>query len=180
MHPLFIAHLVADFLLQPKWLAEWKEKKNAGIAVHAAIHGVVMALFILPNTLNAALAILGITLLHGIVDSLKIKYQTKMKEPDFPFMLDQIIHWGVLAAAIFYAPLPALQFWSSEAGLGILILLAFYSFVLAWWNLYNSKLYRPTNWPERIKLFAMLAATFSLFFAGSIALPRLLAASSCF
>lgn len=165
MHPLFTSHIIADFLLQPTWLVRWKEKTAAGIIVHALIHAAIMALFIRPQTLQVLLIIAGIAVLHGIIDSLKINYQKKHPEFGTSFLADQLMHFAVLVLALPYLPYPV--FWHSEKGIGIGILLFFFSFIIALFNLADTY---KTAYAKGI-LFAALA--FMLFFV-----PALLFASS--
>lgn len=165
MHPLFVSHVVADFLLQPTWLVKWKEKTAVGIIVHAIIHAAIMALFIWPQTLRVLLVIAGIAAVHGIVDFFKINYQKKHPEFGASFLTDQLAHFAVLVLALPYVPYPV--FWHSEKGIGMATLLFLFSFVIALFNLASTY---KTAQPKGILLVALV---FMLFFV-----PALLFASS--
>ena len=161
MNPLFTAHLIGDFLLQPTWLVGLKTKKLIGVVFHSIVHLVVMGVLLMPRSPQVFALILGIALLHGLIDSIKIRYQKKQRHDGFVmgFMLDQAAHLGVILVSIHFFPsFPAL--WKSEAGKGILFLLAFYSFSMAWRNLLRLKQIGQSG---TALLFLLIAVTFLMF-----------------
>lgn len=163
MNLLFAAHLIADFLLQPKRLVELKEKRISGIILHVSIHGLVMALLIWPRSFTAIAVILLITILHGAIDQMKISLSNKDNLALPYFFTDQLAHFSVLLATALLFPLRTAAFWRTEVGIGMLCLTIFFSFVLAWWNLANVPKYTPSNAQQKIRLFLTLAVTFLLF-----------------
>ncbi|WP_306455289.1 DUF3307 domain-containing protein [Winogradskyella pacifica] len=89
---LFLAHLIGDFFLQPlKWVKhkENKKLKSVWLYVHVAVHVVLMFVFVWD--LSYTLLILGIGLLHLIIDGLKLILQRK-KTKRLYFLLDQLFH----------------------------------------------------------------------------------------
>ena len=75
---LFLAHLIGDFFLQPlKWVKhkEKKKLKSVWLYVHVAVHLALMFVFVCD--LSYTPLILGIGLLHLIIDGLKLILQRK-------------------------------------------------------------------------------------------------------
>jgi hypothetical protein len=42
---LLVGHLVGDFLLQPRWMAERKERETLPLVIHCVVYTVVVAIF---------------------------------------------------------------------------------------------------------------------------------------
>jgi len=107
-----LAHLVADFILQPYWLVVRKRRWD-GLLIHS---GTVLACMLaLPLVDRAALALwpamLGIAALHCVADWWKVRYGDRVPGPPIvPFLLDQLIHVATLVLALSLA-LPAAQVW---------------------------------------------------------------------
>jgi hypothetical protein len=111
-----LAHLVADFILQPYWLVVRKRRWD-GLLLHGAI--VLICMSALPLADHAALALwpamLGITTVHIVADWWKVHFGNRIPGPPIgPFMLDQVIHITTLAVALSLA-LPAEQVWTLAA-----------------------------------------------------------------
>ncbi|MBI4994823.1 DUF3307 domain-containing protein [Candidatus Peregrinibacteria bacterium] len=160
MNPIFIAHLTADFLLQPTWLARLKEKAAAGLSIHILIHAFVLVLIFSPILEKAAPYILIITVMHGIIDYIKIKYPKKSFE--LAFLIDQLFHFCVLLAVSFVLK-PYIKFWDSESGAGILNLLVFFSFAAAQIYLTHLKKYPLASNAQKTKRILTIVAVFALF-----------------
>lgn len=187
MNPLFPAHIIADFLLQPSALVAWKMKRIAGIVAHAAVHAAVLALFLVPLLTHKEVvaAILIIASLHGLIDYAKIQFQKAGRGTFLQnFLLDQLAHFLVLAVATFAVNFD-MPLWKSEMGIGILSLLFFFSFIFALWNLGAVRARLPagrqaanmqkTESPRT--RFGLIVLVFLLFFIPATAA---LAFSSCF
>jgi Protein of unknown function (DUF3307) len=89
---LLLAHLIGDFLLQPKAWVKSKEDKKLGawqLYVHVTIHG-VLVLLLLWNWQFWPLALV-IMVVHLLIDAAKILLQTKNTKRAY-FFLDQILH----------------------------------------------------------------------------------------
>lgn len=90
-----LAHLIGDFLLQPKsWVVE-KEKKKAKspkIYLHLLIHGALI--LILPGIAYWKLAFC-LMLIHGCIDLIKLYFQ-KNTNRIFWFFLDQTAHFAAI------------------------------------------------------------------------------------
>jgi Protein of unknown function (DUF3307) len=111
-----LAHLVADFILQPYWLVVRKRRWD-GLLLHGAI--VLVCMFALPLADRTALtlwpAMLAITAVHILADWWKVRFGSRIPGPPIgPFMLDQAIHATTLAIALSLS-LPAAQVWTLAA-----------------------------------------------------------------
>ena len=111
-----LAHLVADFVLQPYWLVVRKQRWD-GLLLHGGI--VLTCMLLLPLADAAALALwpamLAITGIHIAADRWKVRYGGRIAGPPIvPFLLDQVIHVVTLGLALGLA-LPAQQIWTIAA-----------------------------------------------------------------
>lgn len=90
---LFIAHLVGDFLLQPAaWVKNKEEKKLLAwqLYAHSILHGALVFLFLWNS--HAWKYALLITVLHFIIDSLKLTLQNN-RNKRLLFFIDQWFHF---------------------------------------------------------------------------------------
>lgn len=118
MNPLFLSHIIADFLLQTRQIVKFKQESNWGIAFHSIIHAAVMGLFIIPFRPDFAIGIILISVVHGFADKSKINLQKIIKTDSAIFLADQFIHLLVLLSASILTPL-LIPFWQSEKGIYI-------------------------------------------------------------
>jgi hypothetical protein len=89
---LILAHLIGDFILQPKKWVKDKEKKklkSRKLYLHVAIHIVLLFLIVWNLTLWPLLVTIGI--LHLIIDAAKLIFQNK-KTKRVWFFMDQLLH----------------------------------------------------------------------------------------
>lgn len=96
---LYAAHLIADFLLQPNWIAKNKTSFRA-LGLHAAIHAITAyALVNISLNRTIAVGILGLAAIHVAIDFVKAKLKT---DGWIAFLVDQAIHFVtvVLAAVV--------------------------------------------------------------------------------
>jgi hypothetical protein len=111
-----LAHLVADFTLQPLWLVRRKRGWD-GLLIHVGIVLLCMLALIPlePAARDLWPTMLAITGVHLAADRWKVRHADRMFSPPFvPFLLDQAIHAATIAAALGLA-LPAAQVWSLAA-----------------------------------------------------------------
>ncbi len=98
---LLLAHFIGDFFLQPdKWVAdkELKKHKSRKLYWHVLLHFALIMLLVWDISF-AGMAI-AVSLIHGITDFLKLRYQNN-KNRRMLFFADQLIHVLVLALATF-------------------------------------------------------------------------------
>jgi hypothetical protein len=111
-----LAHLVADFALQPLWLVRRKRGWD-GLLIHV---GIVLACMLALIVLEPAVAplwpaMLAITAVHLAADRWKVRHADKLVRPAFAaFLLDQAIHVGTLALVLSVA-LPPAHVWELDA-----------------------------------------------------------------
>ncbi|MBU1019115.1 MAG: DUF3307 domain-containing protein [Patescibacteria group bacterium] len=97
---LILGHLVTDFLLQPTKLANWKQKSNIGMFLHAFILFAISGGLLFPYWDQALMwqfaAILAAS--HFIQDKIKVWYELNYnkKRASYPFFIDQFIHLTVI------------------------------------------------------------------------------------
>lgn len=100
---LLLAHLIGDFLLQPNsWVID-KEKhkiKSKFLYFHLVIHGLLVIIFV--GEMAFIPFAIGLTLIHGTIDCLKL-YLQKKKTKVLWFLGDQLLHLiSLLAITILY------------------------------------------------------------------------------
>ena len=97
---LFIAHILADFPLQAGVIYEWKTRSKTGLAIHTAIHLIVVfLLFKPPYTWWPALVTLGV--LHFFIDWAKLKFPIRPQL--LGFIADQVWHaLSLIPLALFF------------------------------------------------------------------------------
>jgi hypothetical protein len=90
--PLFLSHLLADFLLQPDWMA--KQKDNRGVlAIHAAVHLVLMLVLVGPIRWLMFPYLAGLATFHFSLDLAKLALQkVRPGWVILPFLVDQLLH----------------------------------------------------------------------------------------
>jgi hypothetical protein len=104
---LLLAHLLGDFLFQPKWLVEKKGKQLWPLLCHGSVHYASAWTCLLIFTPAVFLSIygqavvLGYSIAHLIIDKLKslfIKHKTRRDNVQ-TFLFDQLLHIIVIAIA---------------------------------------------------------------------------------
>jgi hypothetical protein len=108
-----LAHLVADFLLQPYWLVLRKRYWH-GLLIHG---GIVLLCMLLLGLIDRAVlslwpAMLGITAIHIAADWWKVHRADRLFRPAIvPFLLDQLIHVATIGG-ILSLTLPPEKLWT--------------------------------------------------------------------
>ena len=89
---LLLAHLLADYPLQPNALVRMKDKP-IGLALHLGIHAVVTMAMLWPVADVLWPGVLGLMLFHGLLDRAKIRKTAALglSEPA-AYLLDQTLH----------------------------------------------------------------------------------------
>lgn len=104
---LLLAHLIGDYLLQPTaWVVNKEKKKHKSIYLyyHILLHGVLAFAIVFEK--DFLLYALLLAIFHGIIDYIKLQFQTK-KTKRFWFLLDQFLHViTLLAITFFYTKIP--------------------------------------------------------------------------
>lgn len=99
---LILAHLVGDFLLQPRRWVQYKEEKKAGswqLYVHALIHALLVLLFFADLSLWLVALLIGVS--HLAIDTIRL-YAQKEKTRTAWFLADQGMHLLVVVTAWWY------------------------------------------------------------------------------
>lgn len=102
---LFLAHLIADFVLQFEELYRLKVRSLWGHILHVLCHGIVSLLLLFPY-LNEPILwgfIVGLVLMHLTQDFIKYTLTQKIPKNTFVyFMADQFVHVLVLAVILLF------------------------------------------------------------------------------
>ncbi|GFD93239.1 hypothetical protein KUL156_08170 [Alteromonas sp. KUL156] len=103
---LLVAHLLGDFVLQPKnWVKDKEKKKikSSKLYAHIGVHAVLLLLFLQFNPMYWNVFLLVI-ISHYLIDLGKLYFQKKKNKRLF-FFLDQALHIFFLVLATYiYAP----------------------------------------------------------------------------
>jgi hypothetical protein len=103
---LLLGHLVGDFLLQTRWMAENKTALWYPLAVHSTVYTAAVALFSLAAGGLSPLAVAIVFLSHLFLDrrgfvNLWAQYLNRAENNDWlKIMIDQTLHVLVLALAV--------------------------------------------------------------------------------
>ncbi|PID61413.1 MAG: hypothetical protein CR986_02955 [Ignavibacteriae bacterium] len=114
---LILAHLLGDFLLQPKsWVNQKENKKVKSFKLysHGLIHA-ILVLLILWNISYWSLA-LSIMIIHLIIDIIKL-YAQNEKTKSLWFIIDQLLHIVsilILWIIWFYSEISLVEFYNNE------------------------------------------------------------------
>lgn len=101
-----LAHLVADFLLQPYELVKLKSRP-VGLGIHAAVHGAVTALFAVSFLPRWWLALSLLVAAHYLLDWLKVAWMPSAGPASLAvFLGDQAAHLAVLGVVVLVGGLP--------------------------------------------------------------------------
>lgn len=107
---LLVAHLIGDFLLQPSsWVVEKENRKlrSSKFYLHIGIHAVLMLLLTIGT--GWYLQILLITVLHLIIDALKLSLQRENTKRAW-FVADQAAHIISILVVWYFTAKPDLIF----------------------------------------------------------------------
>lgn len=177
--PLLLAHLIADFLLQPERLVRWKHENWKGNALHGLVHFALSFLLLgvyLPNG-NVFAALLLVSASHFLIDGIKISFEKRTDRYIWPFLLDQLAHLAVLGIAAYalrneplvllVQPLGWLYTDYAVVGGLCLLLLVSYAWELTLFQLRRTKksVYKPDyrGMAQRVLVWAALYGLFLLF-----------------
>lgn len=163
MNPILLSHVVADFLLQPKRMVELKQKSIWGIILHSAVHAAVLGLFLAAANWRTWLIVLLAAAVHGAIDQSKLIYAKKIKSFEAAFAIDQIAHFSFLTALAFAYAADYGDFWKTEIGLGIGMLLFIYSFGIA---VFNTPKFNTDKSRLAVR-YILVFATFAAFFTAA-------------
>ena len=101
-----LAHLVADFLLQPYELVRLKARP-VGLAIHAIVHGVITGILVAPVLPRWWLIVPVLVVVHYLLDWLKVARGPTVGPVSLAvFLADQAAHLSVLAIAVMVAGVP--------------------------------------------------------------------------
>lgn len=103
---LLLAHLIGDFVLQPKrWLIHKEVNKIRSwfLHVHIGIHFGLVLLVLWDWTFWKLALIIALT--HYLIDLAKLYTESYFRNKSIPFFIDQILHISVLYGCAFYKDL---------------------------------------------------------------------------
>lgn len=105
LYKLYLAHLIADFLLQFEELYQLKVKHLLGHLLHVVIHFLMMTVLTWPYLENPFMWVFisSVTFIHFFQDLLKYSLQKKYPAWSFAlFTLDQVFHLLFLSTILFF------------------------------------------------------------------------------
>ena len=95
---LLLAHLIGDFIMQPTtWVTDKENKKHKSIYLYLHIFLHFVLAWLLVGELAFGWFALTLAVLHGLIDFLKLHYQTSKTKRNW-FSIDQFLHLVVLIA----------------------------------------------------------------------------------
>jgi len=110
---LLCAHLLGDYYLQTKTLANKKEEKYSGILEHSLIYAVVfMGVLLIIETPWWLLAIAAGS--HWVIDSVKWLLRKKSIQKPTLFIVDQILHLLTLLLLVGFTPVTGIRPYLAE------------------------------------------------------------------
>jgi hypothetical protein len=102
-----LAHLIADYLLQPANLVAWKNISAKGVFVHASIHFLLttILLYLITGQYQVVFVALAISLAHFCIDSVKARFEKQKRNHYLDYWLDQLCHYfSILLGTSLAAP----------------------------------------------------------------------------
>jgi len=99
---LILAHLIGDFLVQPtRWVVHKQQHKlkSGYLYLHILIHGILA--FVLVGESAFLIPAIVLALLHGVIDSLKLSFQTVATQRRW-YIADQMLHFLVILGICTY------------------------------------------------------------------------------
>lgn len=98
---LLLAHLVGDFLLQPKGMAKKKKKSVWMMALHSLINGATAYLFLASWSTWLVPLVIGVS--HFLIDFAKSRFK---KDSLWLFFADQTLHLAIILLLVVFYALP--------------------------------------------------------------------------
>ena len=157
---LILAHLIADFVLQPTKLVMWKIKSKNGGIIHALVHFIVSTILLLPIIINGVpwliLVTLAISFIHFWIDGGKINYDIKHDKKVRPFVIDQMLHLLTILLIYFFIQsttytLPDMTFYRVYTNIVFVNFLSLLIFFTAVIEVYRFQKERERNQKAQIK-----------------------------
>jgi len=97
---LILAHLLADFVLQTRWIVKRKETAS-GLAIHISLVGLTMLVVAWDHLADWWPWLLIILVVHAATDWAKIRVEPRLHLPPIiPFLIDQAVHVLTIAAVV--------------------------------------------------------------------------------
>lgn len=92
---LLLAHLVADYLLQPDYLVAWKNHSKWGLYTHSFIHflSYYFILYVYTGKFEVAGLALILSIFHFFIDSAKTSHDKKNQNTVLAYWIDQSAHY---------------------------------------------------------------------------------------
>jgi hypothetical protein len=102
---LILAHLLGDFVIQPDELYRAKKKNFWGASIHYFVILLLLVIFSYPylGYLGCWIVIIFATLMHIILDEIKLRVNFTPRLNFIIFILDQILHLVFLSPILYFA-----------------------------------------------------------------------------
>ena len=118
---LLIAHMLGDFYLQSRKIADGKKKQYASLLLHGAVYASpIVLLGVFRMDIRLLWLALGFVLAHWLIDSLKF-WILRDKQSPAVYIIDQLVHlaslWGLAALFKGVAVYPQVLHFFGSAGL---------------------------------------------------------------
>jgi hypothetical protein len=112
---LILAHLLADFVLQTRWMVT-RKRTVSGLAIHIGIVGLSMVLVMWDQLVAWWPWLLVILAVHAATDWTKLRLEPHLHLPPIvPFLLDQVVHVLTIALVVAVANPNGLSLVPSES-----------------------------------------------------------------
>jgi hypothetical protein len=161
---LLLAHLLADFPLQPRWLVEAKQRPD-GLVLHVGIHFLTTLLLVGDLRWQLLPPVVALALVHFVIDL--AKYRLAVIRPAWvtlPYLIDQAVHvLTLLGAARWIAARvepPAVEPWMIYAigYLGVTHVWFVTERMLTWPDKHYQQVLEQGLWPRMVARALMLTA----------------------
>lgn len=147
---LLLAHLLGDFPLQTNRVFRMKLASKRGLAVHVAIH-IVVLIFLLQSPWQYLPLLIVLAAAHFFTDWLKVRLQKTGKPLTPGFLLDQVAHLTTIGVIASLSPdvMSILPTWMLLTAVFLAVLPALFMVLYIWANDVRQKQGEAASLPVR-------------------------------